>query len=195
VLPPFKEDAAVRPKHSKRSKIMSNKPESILIVDDCEVLRSSLVYLFTACGFKVREASDGFGALAQIKSELPDILISDLNMPGMCGFELLSIVRRRFPSIGVVATSGAYSGSAIPAGVAADAFYPKGGESIGSLFGVVNALVERAGTHRSRSVTPTWIHQFAIDRHPESTRLSRPEERNGVTITSRIEEEMHYVTR
>lgn len=47
-------------------------------------------------------------------------------MPGMSGFELLSVVRRRFPSIPVIAMSSAFAGRELPAGVAADAFYEKG---------------------------------------------------------------------
>jgi CheY-like chemotaxis protein len=47
-------------------------------------------------------------------------------MPGMSGFELLSIVRRQFPAIRVIAMSGAFSGNQIPCGVTADAFYEKG---------------------------------------------------------------------
>jgi DNA-binding NtrC family response regulator len=150
---------------------MPNKHASILIVDDDDGLRSAFAYLFTAYGFRVSEASDGFGALAKIKLEVPDILISDLNMPAMTGFELLSIVRQRFPSIGVVAMSGAYSTDAVPIGVAADAFYAKGSTSTGSLVGIVNALIEEDRSTRNRSETLIWIHDFAIESHPESAHL------------------------
>jgi len=61
-----------------------------------------------------------------MRHEAPDILLSDLNMPGMSGFELLSVVRRRFPAVLVIAMSGAFSGDQVPCGVTADAFYPKG---------------------------------------------------------------------
>ena len=54
------------------------------------------------------DAEDGFSALAEIRKEVPDILLSDLNMPRMSGFELLSVVRRRFPSIRTIAMSGAF---------------------------------------------------------------------------------------
>lgn len=111
-------------------------------------------------GFRVREAEDGFGALAEIKTETPDVLISDLDMPAMSGFELLSIVRRCFPAIGVIAMSGAYSGEAVPEGVAADAFYAKGEGSIGLLLGIVNRSVVREGVRRSRAAAPVWIHCF-----------------------------------
>ena len=46
-----------------------------------------------------------------IRIALPDLIISDLNMPEMSGFELLSVLRVRFPAIPVVAISGAgYNG-------------------------------------------------------------------------------------
>ena len=74
----------------------------------------------------MRCAADGLAALSEINEEVPEILLSDLNMPGMSGFELLSVVRRRFPAIRVVAMSGAFAGDQVPDGVAADAFYEKG---------------------------------------------------------------------
>jgi CheY-like chemotaxis protein len=49
--------------------------------------------------------------------ENPEIPLSDLNMPEMSGFELLSIVRRQFPTISLVGMSGAFSGTQIPCGV------------------------------------------------------------------------------
>jgi DNA-binding NarL/FixJ family response regulator len=62
----------------------------------------------------------------EMRHEAPDILLSDLNMPGMSGFELLSVVRRRYPAVLVIAMSGAFSGDQVPCGVTADAFFPKG---------------------------------------------------------------------
>jgi CheY-like chemotaxis protein len=64
---------------------------------------------------------DGFDALLQLQHRVPDLILSDLNIPQMSGFELLSVVRRRFPEILVVASSGAYDSSAVPNGVIADA--------------------------------------------------------------------------
>jgi CheY-like chemotaxis protein len=82
--------------------------------------------VLSGLGLRVRSASDGLAALIEMRHEAPDILLSDLNMPGMSGFELLSVVRRRFPAVLVIAMSGAFSGDQIPSGVTADAFYPKG---------------------------------------------------------------------
>lgn len=99
--------------------------KKLLIVDDEPDIRLSLSAVFTQMGHDVHCAEDGFSALEKIREAQPDIIVSDLNMPGMSGFELLSVVRRRLPSIYVIATSGAYSGEAVPRGIAADAFYEK----------------------------------------------------------------------
>lgn len=80
-------------------------------------------------------------ALAEIRREAPEILISDLNMPEMSGFELLPLVRSEFPRIRLVAMSGAFSGEEIPLGVPADAFYPKGA-GVARLLGIMESFAE-----------------------------------------------------
>src|ERR1700677_1542471 len=97
----------------------------LLIVDDEAATRTLLSQIFGQMGHSVRTAMDGCSALVSIREEIPDVLLSDLNMPGMSGFELLSVVRRRFPGIYVIATSGAFTGDGVPHGIAADAFYEK----------------------------------------------------------------------
>jgi CheY-like chemotaxis protein len=64
--------------------------------------------LLEAQGYEVRGAEDGFEGLAALKQSLPDIIISDLQMPNMNGFEFLSVVRRRFPVIPVIVISGEF---------------------------------------------------------------------------------------
>jgi len=76
-------------------------------------------------GYEVLCAGDGFEGLAALKQSLPDIIISDLRMPNMSGFEFLSVVRRRFPVIPVIVISGEFSGLSVPETVLADAFFPK----------------------------------------------------------------------
>src|SRR5271163_1377815 len=114
----------------------------ILVVDDEPALRNSLEMLLGASGYDVTLAVDGFEALLQLRTVVPAIVISDLNMPHMSGFELLSVLRRRFPQIAVIATSGAYDcGDAIPGGVIADAFYPKGQGNPQALLKLVAGLI------------------------------------------------------
>lgn len=111
----------------------------VLIVDDEPSIRSSMSQVLTHIGYDVRSADDGFSALLELRREVPDILLSDLCMPGMSGFELLSVVRRRFPWLQTIAMSGAFSGDEVPAGVAADAFYQKGC-GVASLMKIMGAL-------------------------------------------------------
>jgi CheY-like chemotaxis protein len=99
---------------------------SILIVEDEESVRASLAEILKVLGHRVRCAADGLAALVEINQEIPEILLSDLNMPGMSGFELLPLVRLQFPIVRVIAMSGAFCGQQVPDGVTADAFFPKG---------------------------------------------------------------------
>jgi CheY-like chemotaxis protein len=145
---------------------MSNPKAKILIVDDEAPIRLSLSAILNEFKYSVQTADDGFSALAEIRREIPDVLISDLHMPQMSGFELLSVVRRRFPAIQVIAMSGAYSCDGVPPGVAADAFYQKGTHP-GLLFRVVKAMSqsERLSSlpDRPNSMAPIWIPRNGHD--------------------------------
>src|ERR1700691_2723200 len=134
---------------------------NLLVVDDDAALRMSLSHIFAAFGHRVRCAADGFSALSEIRLEVPDVILSDLNMPGMSGFEFLSVVRRRFPTIKVIAMSSAFAVDNIPIGVAADAFYQKG-SNLGSLLQIVEGMttpeappsLKPAGT-----AAPIWVER------------------------------------
>ncbi|MGB6831276.1 MAG: response regulator [Terracidiphilus sp.] len=136
----------------------------LLIVDDKLSIRTSLSLLLTEIGYSVRCAVEGFSALRELRNEIPDILLSDLNMPGMAGFELLRVVRRRFPSIKVIAMSGAFSGDEVPSGVAADAFYQKG-SSMGALLQIIEnlQLMERRDPLPAPVVAPLLIQGNVFD--------------------------------
>src|SRR5579863_1663449 len=124
-----------------------SKPE-ILVVDDDDAIRKSMGMVLRAAGYDVSDAVHGFDALLQLKRRLPAIVISDLNMPQMSGFEFLSVVRRRFPQISVIAMSGAYSsGDAVPGGVIADAFYSKGQNTPEALMNMVAELIRTSAEH------------------------------------------------
>ena len=130
--------------------------KDILIVDDNAILRSTLSLIFTRAGYRVRCAGDGFSALAEMRCALPEILLSDLNMPGMSGFELLSVVRRRFSQIRVIAMSGAFQQDHVPESVAADAFYRKG-RSPAALLALADHLCGSVQPGTRSAETPIWI--------------------------------------
>jgi two-component system OmpR family response regulator len=65
----------------------------ILVVDDEDVLREMLGDALRLSGFEVLEAADGSKALTILQSGKVDLIISDVNMPGMDGYEMLSHLR------------------------------------------------------------------------------------------------------
>lgn len=76
---------------------MASFPYRLLVVDDEPSIRDLLQTSLCKEGYEVRVAKDGFDALAQMRGALPDLVLTDLKMPDMSGFEFLSVVRRRFP--------------------------------------------------------------------------------------------------
>jgi CheY-like chemotaxis protein len=139
----------------------------IMVVDDDASIRESLALVLESAGYETVTAINGFDALLQLKRRLPAIVLSDLNMPQMSGFEFLSIVRRRFPQISVIAMSGAYhSGEAVPGGVIADAFYPKGYGTPEMLLRIVADLIRTFAAHavdHKRESAPVWIPRNGKD--------------------------------
>ena len=132
----------------------------VLIVDDEPRLRELGRLILESQGYEVLCAEDGFEALATLKHSLPDMIISDLQMPNMNGFEFLSVVRKRFPLIPVIVISGEFSGILVPDSVLADAFFPKGGYTPPELFEKIIALLndlpkrDRANKHTRAAV---WV--------------------------------------
>jgi CheY-like chemotaxis protein len=148
---------------------MPDPKHEILIVEDEAAVRDSLAFLLQSSGYRVTTAVHGFDALLQLKTRLPAVVISDLNMPQMSGFEFLSVVRRRFPQVSVIAMSGAYeSGTAVPGGVIADAFYAKGRSNPEALLHMVANLIQTSATQATdhkRESAPVWIPRNGKDSH------------------------------
>ena len=133
------------------------KQVSILIVDDYLPLTILMSKILKIAGYSVQTASNGFQALAQMRLQIPDVLVSDLYMDGMSGFELLSIVRHRFNHVKVIAMSGSFSGSYVPEKIPADAFYAKGTCSSGGLIFLIEQMHSREDLSSSRLRVPVWI--------------------------------------
>ncbi|HEX5433999.1 MAG TPA: response regulator, partial [Candidatus Angelobacter sp.] len=98
----------------------------VLVVDDEEPIRSTLSAMLAEQNYEVLLAADGFEALATMRGALPHLIISDLKMPNMSGFELLGVVRKRFPSIAVIAMSGEFRPASLPTDLLMDRYLEKG---------------------------------------------------------------------
>ena len=75
---------------------------SILIVDDESTMRSLLEKILAREGYQVYTASNGVEALEHLSERKFDIVISDMKMPKMGGFELLKRIKKEYPGAGVI---------------------------------------------------------------------------------------------
>jgi DNA-binding NtrC family response regulator len=74
----------------------------ILVVDDDATIRKSLSGALSDAGTEVRAVEDAEKALALIDESLPDVVVSDVRMPGMDGVALLKVLKERAPSVDVI---------------------------------------------------------------------------------------------
>lgn len=132
----------------------------VLVVDDEPSIRETAGLILEGEGYEVLTVADGLDGLQALSKSLPDVIISDLNMPRMSGFEFLAIVRKRFPRIATIAMSGEYITSENPSGILADAFLQKGHYTIKELFQEVSKLLATSPIRSEREksdIAPLFV--------------------------------------
>ena len=138
----------------------------VLLVDDDPVLLQTTAAIVRSFGFSVRTAEDGFVALKILREVLPDMIISDLRMPNMSGFQLLSIVRRRFPHLPTIGISGEFILATMPLGLLVDHFFQKGEYTPGDLKAKMKELISDSPIrpHIGKAdKAPLWIPRKDAD--------------------------------
>jgi len=78
----------------------------VLVVDDSRLVRMMVANFVARGGFEAEQAEDGATALALLARRAYDVVITDLKMPGMDGFEVLAGVKRVSPSVEVIILTG-----------------------------------------------------------------------------------------
>ena len=68
-------------------------PKTILVVEDDDTMRELLKLHLTSAGYAVRTAADGIEAGHAVLGTTPDLIITDVRMPHMTGFELVTALR------------------------------------------------------------------------------------------------------
>lgn len=79
---------------------------SVLIVDDEKVIADTLSIILSKSGYAVRTAYNGTAALEMVKASAPELLISDVVMPGMTGIELAVALKSMVPDCKILLFSG-----------------------------------------------------------------------------------------
>jgi CheY-like chemotaxis protein len=134
----------------RRVLLADSSPESLL---NCSEQLGEL-------GYEVLIASSGFEALQLLRGAKPDLLVTELNLPHMSGFELLSVVRTRFPQIAAIAVSGEYTLVSLPVETICDGFIAKSPNLCFELVEEIRRLISLSPIRASRArndAVPVWI--------------------------------------
>jgi PAS domain S-box-containing protein len=94
--------------HGKRAASGLLTGRRILVVDDDASVREACAETLVAEGSEVVQATDGLDALDKLEQEPFDLVLSDVVMPDMDGYELYSTARKRFPGIPVALMTAFY---------------------------------------------------------------------------------------
>src|SRR5581483_6636103 len=122
----------------------------IMVVDGDPAICESMRVFLQANGYEASSATDGYDALWQLTNGSVDVIVSDLEMPELPGFEFLSVIRERYPGTLVVALSERPAGRSELGSVCADAFYPDGLQHLKRLLSIIAELL-RASALREKT--------------------------------------------
>ena len=80
----------------------------ILVVDDSEYVRVPIHDWFVACGVEVHLAENGHAAVEKCTQNAYDVVLMDLDMPGMNGWEATDAIKRMCPTLPVIILTGSH---------------------------------------------------------------------------------------
>ncbi|MEY4669500.1 MAG: hypothetical protein RL518_2199 [Pseudomonadota bacterium] len=75
---------------------MPTKQQSILVVDDCPVSRGMATSILAACGYDAVECGSGTQCIDFLDKDIPALILLDISMPDIDGFDLLRQIRQRY---------------------------------------------------------------------------------------------------
>lgn len=133
---------------------MAENPKTLLIIDDDTLVRRSIAVYLADSGFKVFEEGDANNLCGSIKKYSPDLVLTDLRMPGADGLQVLKQIKNHQPDLPVIIISGA-----------------------GSVSDVVQALRLGASDYLVKPVLDIEVLVHAINKALEHTELLRENQR------------------
>ncbi len=83
-----------------------SRPFSILVIDDDRSMRQSLAELLEAAGWQVTTVARASAGLERLDALRPDVILSDVRMPGMSGLELLDVLPPEAPPLVLISAHG-----------------------------------------------------------------------------------------
>jgi DNA-binding response OmpR family regulator len=164
----------------------------VLIVEDDEGIREMLKYNLASAGFSVQEARDGAAGLRTARTARPDLILLDLMLPGMSGFDFCRALRKssRVPII-MITAKDAEVDKIVGLELGADDYITKP-FSIREVLARVNAVLRRASpdANEPKSIPERdAIGDFSIDRAARRVVLNG----HDVKLTAREFELLSYL--
>ena len=80
----------------------TGRNQTVMIVDDTDDIREFLHVQLDLLGYRVMEAANGEEAIELLRSEVPKLILMDLNMPGLDGIEVTRLIRESSKNSGII---------------------------------------------------------------------------------------------
>jgi len=144
----------------------------VLIADDDADLRELIAFSLSQAGYLVIKAGDGRAAVRRFEEEAPDLVVLDVNMPGLSGFQACEAIRRssRVPVM-MLTVRGEEEDLVRALGLGADDYLTKP-FSPRTLLARIRALLRRAGMEPS---APLAAGRVALDLQEHTVRIGAGE--------------------
>jgi len=78
----------------------------ILVIDDEDIILDIMRRVLEECGHEIITAKNGEEGLRLYRQEVPDLVITDINMPKKDGFEVIQELKADFPDVKIIALTG-----------------------------------------------------------------------------------------
>jgi len=144
--------------------------ETILVVDDETAGRDLLEAILTGAGYRVEQADSGPAALARVDAAVPELILLDLMMPGMTGFEVCRRLKQhpRTAAVPVIVVTAlgqvTHKEAALTSG--ADDFVTKPIDS-GDILARVTAMLKVRRIRQELDRTLAYLHELETARHAQ----------------------------
>jgi DNA-binding response OmpR family regulator len=147
--------ADVAPRSSVAHASLHHSPELILVVDDDANVRESLANVLAQENYAVKLACDGRDALRQFLDEPPDLILLDVNMPDVTGWQTFQIMAHLYPFVPVMIIT-ARPGQARRAAELGIAAFMEKPLDIPVLLRTVRELLDNPSSARFAEVLRSW---------------------------------------
>ncbi|MBM4031530.1 MAG: response regulator [Planctomycetes bacterium] len=139
-------------------------PHRLLLIDDDVGILRLLSDFLTKEGYVVVTAAGGREAIASLAGQAPDLVVMDLQMPGVNGFEVLAQIRRQHAAMPVIVVTGYGSEDVAVQALrrGADDYLPKP-LRLGALASRIRANLERAAWRAAQERAEDRFRQSAIE--------------------------------